>query len=121
MEFLCPNCLRIVQMPIYRNGCKCRKCNVRMVMQHRVMTPRGTKRVTAACKQYGYDHGCIVPGCYGQPRLHHMVPKRVGGTYALKNMIAICEHHETLIHQSSLLLNGKPHLRNLVPDKVGSA
>jgi hypothetical protein len=50
-----------------------------------------------------------------------MVPKRVGGTYALKNMIAICEHHETLIHQSSLLLNGKPHLRNLVPDKVGSA
>ncbi len=121
MEFLCPSCLRITKMSTYRGGCKCPKCKVRMILQHHATSPRSAKRITAACKQYGYAHGCVVPGCYGQPRLHHMVPKRAGGTDALANMISICEHHETLIHRSSRLMNGEPPLRNLVRDEAGSA
>lgn len=55
-------------------------------------------RIAKACAQYGYTYGCIVPGCAGRPRLHHLVPRRAGGTDALHNQIAICPEHEHRVH-----------------------
>lgn len=57
-------------------------------------------RIRKACEQYRYSHGCIVPGCKGNVRLHHMVPRREGGTDAIANLIAICPKHEEPIHNA---------------------
>ena len=55
-------------------------------------------RLAAAARQYGYNEGCIVPGCTRPARLHHMVPRREGGTNAIANLIPNCAHHENFIH-----------------------
>lgn len=60
-------------------------------------------REEAACRQYGYASGCIVPGCDGNTRLHHFVPRRLGGTDAISNLISICARHEFGLHQAGYM------------------
>ncbi len=59
---------------------------------------RHDNRLAAACAQYRYVSGCIVPGCINRVRLHHIVPRRAGGTDALSNLMPICAHHESKLH-----------------------
>lgn len=59
---------------------------------------RYLRKLHAACSQYGYAMGCIVPGCTGRPILHHFVPRRAGGSNAIANLIAICPAHEKPLH-----------------------
>lgn len=59
---------------------------------------RRANREAAACTQYRYVSGCIVPGCIGRVRLHHIVPRRAGGTDAISNLLCICAHHESKLH-----------------------
>lgn len=56
------------------------------------------KEVQRVAKQYGYKSGCIVPGCNLPARIHHIVPRRLGGTNALENLMPICYKHEAAIH-----------------------
>lgn len=60
-------------------------------------------RERLACRQYGYESGCIVPGCEGSTMLHHLVPRRLGGTDAISNLISICHRHEFGLHKAGHL------------------
>lgn len=52
------------------------------------------------CVQYGYAKGCIVPGCDRDTKLHHIVPRRAGGTDAITNLVCICHTHEYKVHKA---------------------
>jgi len=54
-----------------------------------------------ACRQYGYESGCIVPGCDRPFILHHFVRKSKGGSDAVKNLIPICKFHEDPMHHAT--------------------
>lgn len=73
--------------------------------------PRAQERLEKAFAHWGF-RGCVVPGCEGQPRLHHIVPRREGGSDGLHNLLPICERHETNIHRAGqaarLLAKGYP-------------
>lgn len=57
-----------------------------------------------ACTQYGYEKGCIVPGCDNRPILHHFVPRSKGGTDTVGNLVSICKEHEEPIHRATRLI-----------------
>ncbi len=61
---------------------------------------RRAKKMKRACEQYGYAGGCIVPGCQNGPVLHHFVPRRIGGSDGLSNLIPICKQHEVPLHRA---------------------
>lgn len=61
---------------------------------------RRKQRADRCALQYGYAGGCIVPGCKREVRLHHIVPRREGGTNAMGNLMPICAHHEALVHKA---------------------
>lgn len=65
---------------------------------------RTALRMRKACLQYGYDGGCIVPGCDRPAILHHFIPRRAGGTDAIANMISICKAHEQAIHAAGYFM-----------------
>lgn len=58
-----------------------------------------TNRLAQAYAFWGWT-GCVVPGCARGPRLHHIVPRREGGSNRLNNLLPICEYHETPIHRA---------------------
>lgn len=69
------------------------------------MSKCGTKkywRLKRAAEQYGYDYGCIVPGCCREPIIHHFIPRKKGGRDGIKNMIAICKFHEEPLHDAGV-------------------
>lgn len=41
---------------------------------------------------------CVVPGCKEYPKLHHFVPRRVGGNEDPSNLVPICSFHENPLH-----------------------
>lgn len=61
---------------------------------------RRKQKAERCALQYGYAGGCIVPGCGRDVRLHHIVPRREGGTNAMANLMPICAHHEALVHKA---------------------
>lgn len=55
---------------------------------------------------------CAVPGCavhYDRCRLHHVVFWRDGGTTDLQNLLPVCQHHHTLIHNDGWTISLGAH------------
>jgi hypothetical protein len=48
------------------------------------------------------DRGCRFPGCDRPPQwtdAHHIQPWATGGPTTLPNLILLCRHHHTLVHE----------------------
>ncbi len=56
-----------------------------------------SSRLESAYAYWGW-RGCVVPGCKNAVVLHHMVPRREGGTNGLHNLLPICKQHEEPLH-----------------------
>lgn len=63
------------------------------------MNKQNPVKLQRAYAYWGFE-GCVVPGCTGRPRLHHIVPKAKGGTDGYHNRLPICTKHEELIHRA---------------------
>lgn len=57
------------------------------------------ERLQRAYEYWGWT-GCVVPDCTGQPRLHHIVPRREGGSDGSNNLLPICAAHEAAVHKA---------------------
>ncbi len=70
------------------------------------IVPTGLRRALAL-----RDHGCRFPGCDRPPTwtdAHHLVPWARGGTTALTNLILLCRHHHTLVHEGGWTIRYDP-------------
>lgn len=53
------------------------------------------------------DRGCAVPGCHRPPGwcdAHHIQPWAAGGSTDLSNLVLLCRHHHTRVHQGHLTI-----------------
>jgi hypothetical protein len=58
------------------------------------------------------DGGCRFPGCDRPPQwtdAHHIVAWMHGGPTDLANMILVCRHHHTLLHEGGWTIDLDPH------------
>ena len=66
------------------------------------------------------DLHCIFPGCdrpasWGD--IHHLIPWSHGGVTSLDNLVLLCRHHHTLVHEGGWRIEGVPgYLRFYRPD-----
>ena len=66
------------------------------------------------------DLHCIFPGCdrpasWGD--IHHLIPWSQGGDTSLDNLVLLCRHHHTLVHEGGWRIEGVPgHLGFYRPD-----
>jgi hypothetical protein len=66
------------------------------------------------------DLHCVFPGC-DRPAswcdIHHLIPWSQGGPTSLDNLVMLCRHHHTLIHEGGWRIEGIPgHLNFYRPD-----
>ena len=66
------------------------------------------------------DLHCVFPGC-DRPAswcdVHHLIPWSEGGPTSLDNLVLLCRHHHTLIHEGGWRIEGTPgHLDFYRPD-----
>ena len=57
------------------------------------------------------DLHCVFPGCDRSASwcdVHHLIPWTQGGPTSLDNLILLCRHHHTLIHQGGWRIQGTP-------------
>ena len=56
------------------------------------------------------DGHCQFPGCQQRRRLkaHHVVFWRDGGRTDLDNLMAVCQHHHTYLHEGHVRVTGRP-------------
>ena len=55
---------------------------------------------------------CSIPGCtvsYDRCKLHHIIWWRNGGHTNLANLIPVCSHHHTNIHNNDWIIELGPH------------
>ena len=69
----------------------------------------------------GLYAGCAVPGCavhYDRCRLHHVIWWRNGGRTDLDNLLPICQHHHSLLHNNNwdVTLGANRELEIRIPD-----
>lgn len=66
------------------------------------------------------DLGCVFPGCDRTPHwcdAHHIIHWIDGGETCVMNLVLLCRHHHTLIHDHGWRLKGEPgSLRFYRPD-----
>jgi len=66
------------------------------------------------------DLHCVFPTCDRPERwcdVHHIIPWLVGGTTEIENLVLLCRHHHTLVHQARWAITGPPsQLRFFRPD-----
>ena len=57
------------------------------------------------------DLHCVFPGC-DRPAswcdVHHLIPWSEGGPTSLDNLVLLCRHHHTLVHEGGWRIEGKP-------------
>ena len=57
------------------------------------------------------DLHCVFPGC-DRPAswcdIHHLIPWSEGGPTSLDNLVLLCRHHHTLIHEGGWRIEGTP-------------
>ena len=66
------------------------------------------------------DLHCVFPGC-DRPAtwcdVHHLIPWSQGGATDLGNLVLLCRHHHTLVHEGGWRIEGDPSdLRFYRPD-----
>ena len=66
------------------------------------------------------DLHCVFPGC-DRPAswcdIHHLIPWSEGGPTSLDNLVLLCRHHHTLVHEGGWRIEGTPgHLDFYRPD-----
>jgi hypothetical protein len=80
----------------------------------RLVTPALRTAVTAR------DLECVFPNCDRVSSwcdVHHLIPWQKGGLTQIDNLILLCRHHHTLIHEGGWRIKGKPgNLRFHRPD-----
>jgi Domain of unknown function (DUF222)/HNH endonuclease len=82
-----------------------------------------TKRLVTPALRIGVvsrDVHCIFPGC-DRPAswcdIHHLIPWSEGGPTSLENLVMVCRHHHTLVHEGGWQMKGTPgHLAFYRPD-----
>jgi Domain of unknown function (DUF222)/HNH endonuclease len=66
------------------------------------------------------DLHCIFPGCERPASwcdIHHLIPWSEGGPTSLDNLVMLCRHHHTLVHEGGWRIQGTPgHLSFYRPD-----
>jgi hypothetical protein len=58
------------------------------------------------------DGGCRFPGCDRPPQwtdAHHLHPWAQGGATRLPNLLLLCRHHHTTVHEGGWRLDYDPH------------
>lgn len=80
----------------------------------RLVTP--TQRIAVMAR----DLHCVFPHCDRPDRwcdIHHLIPWTEGGPTSLDNLVMLCRHHHTLIHQGGWSIQRTPnHLGFHRPD-----
>ena len=66
------------------------------------------------------DRGCVFPGCDRPSQwcdAHHLQPWADGGPTSVENLVLLCRHHHTLVHEGGWRIDGIPSgLRFYRPD-----
>ena len=66
------------------------------------------------------DLHCVFPGCDRASSwcdVHHLIPWSEGGLTSLENLVLLCRHHHTLVHEGGWRIEGTPgHLDFYRPD-----
>lgn len=54
---------------------------------------------------------CEIPGCGFDDvlEIHHLVPKKSGGTDDLSNLIILCPNHHAMLHHGLVQINARTH------------
>jgi hypothetical protein len=75
---------------------------------------RRTKRLVTPALRIAVvarDLRCIFPGC-DRPAswcdIHHLIPWSEGGPTSLDNLVMLCRHHHTLVHEGGWRIEGTP-------------
>ena len=80
----------------------------------RLVTPGQRLAVTAR------DLRCVFPTCDRPERwcdVHHIIPWLANGPTAIDNLVLLCRHHHTLVHEAGWTITGTPgDLRFFRPD-----
>jgi hypothetical protein len=80
----------------------------------RLVTPSQRLAVTAR------DLNCVFPTCDRPERwcdVHHIIPWADNGPTAIDNLVLLCRHHHTLVHEAGWTITGTPgDLRFFRPD-----
>jgi hypothetical protein len=82
-----------------------------------------TKRLVTPAQRLAVmarDLHCVFPTCDRPERwcdVHHVIPWRGDGPTAIDNLILLCRHHHTLVHEAGWTITGTPgDLRFFRPD-----
>lgn len=71
----------------------------------RLVTPAQRTAVRAR------DLTCVFPTCDRPPQwcdVHHLIPWARGGVTAVDNLVLLCRHHHTLVHEAGWTITGSP-------------
>ena len=82
-----------------------------------------TKRLVTPAQRIAVmarDLNCVFPNCDRNDRwcdVHHLIPWWQGGETNLENLVLLCRHHHTLVHEGGWRIEGTPgHLSFYRPD-----
>ncbi|HSK07570.1 MAG TPA: DUF222 domain-containing protein [Acidimicrobiia bacterium] len=73
-----------------------------------------TKRLVTPAQRLAVmarDLRCVFPTCDRPERwcdVHHLIPWRADGPTAIDNLVLLCRHHHTLVHEAGWTVTGTP-------------
>ena len=95
---------RVSAATVRRMACDARILPIVLGSAGQVLDAGRTRRLAAGTLRRALvarDHGCAFPGCDRPARwcdAHHLHPWSAGGRTSLDNLVLLCRHHHTVVH-----------------------
>ncbi len=99
---------------VQRIACDSTVTRVVFDMESRPIDVGRTKRLVTPAQRTAVrarDLKCVFPTCDRPPQwcdVHHLVPWARGGATAVDNLVLLCRHHHTLVHEGGWSITGSP-------------